>query len=525
MEIVKKILLSQIKLIDHQKHIDFLFEKYKRKNTKREFSLDEKLFYVAVYLTRYKEFKDFINSIDNTSLSINEKIYQLYTKNKPISCDNGNFKKFSGITDGYSSYCTKNCQCSISDNVKHRKNYFDNLSEAEWKVLLQKKQDTYTKNTGYISHPLSINRPSSEDYKKGFRKRDETMIKLYGNKIPLRCPEIISKLQKTNNEKYGTDYVGSSEQVKNKRISTNNEKYGTNYTLSLSEIREEIKKTNIERYGFHTPSMNSNIKEKISESGKQTCIVRYGVSNISQIQLSPLAREILSDKQKFKIFMEHRSMSTAAKELQVSTSTIGNYINNLDINFEYKSSSYEREIAVFLTENNIQFIERDRTLIKPLELDFYLPEHNLAIEFNGLYWHSDKKKENDYHYNKWKMCNEAGVRLLMINEDEWNNRADSIKRKILNVCGRSERGVGARKLSIRKINNREGQDFCEIYHIQGKPATVKYAYGAFNNKELVGVMLFNQQRNTQRLELIRFCTDGKTYAGLFSKIFSNFVRD
>ena len=45
--------------------------------------------------------------------------------------------------------------------------------------------------------------------------------------------------------------------------------------------------------------------------------------------------------------------------------------------------------------------------------------------------------------------------------------------------------------------------------------------GAFYNDAMVGAMAFNNQRNTQKVELIRFCSDGKVRAGMFSRMFKN----
>ena len=44
------------------------------------------------------------------------------------------------------------------------------------------------------------------------------------------------------------------------------------------------------------------------------------------------------------------------------------------------------------------------------------------------------------------------------------------------------------------------------------------AFGAFHNNNLVSVITLSRQRGTSNLELSRFCTDGKIYAGVFSKI-------
>ena len=60
-----------------------------------------------------------------------------------------------------------------------------------------------------------------------------------------------------------------------------------------------------------------------------------------------------------------------------------------------------------------------RKIIKPLELDFYLPDLKLAIEFNGTYWHSKNAgKDKEYHLNKSILCREKGIRLIHIYEFE-----------------------------------------------------------------------------------------------------------
>jgi len=55
-----------------------------------------------------------------------------------------------------------------------------------------------------------------------------------------------------------------------------------------------------------------------------------------------------------------------------------------------------------------------KNIIKGCELDLYYPEYNLAIEFNGLFWHSDHMKEQSYHYDKYLACKTAGIRLVQI---------------------------------------------------------------------------------------------------------------
>ncbi|MFA5733351.1 MAG: hypothetical protein WC934_15300, partial [Acidithiobacillus sp.] len=70
--------------------------------------------------------------------------------------------------------------------------------------------------------------------------------------------------------------------------------------------------------------------------------------------------------------------------------------------------------------NNI--LINDHELIKPNELDIYLPDTNVAIEYNGVYYHSYNKlesfKEKYKHYNKTSNCFDKGIKLIQIFENE-----------------------------------------------------------------------------------------------------------
>jgi hypothetical protein len=87
----------------------------------------------------------------------------------------------------------------------------------------------------------------------------------------------------------------------------------------------------------------------------------------------------------------------------------------------------EQIIAEYLKEHNIQFIQNDRTTIKNpetnrwLELDFYLPEYNIAIEINGRYWHEIKKDTTKKRKLKTKLCKEKDIDLYHIWDTEVKN--------------------------------------------------------------------------------------------------------
>lgn len=95
---------------------------------------------------------------------------------------------------------------------------------------------------------------------------------------------------------------------------------------------------------------------------------------------------------------------------------------------EFYSSKAEQEIEDFIKSFYRGTITRNtREIIPPLELDIYIPDKKIAIEFNGDYWHSDKFKDKEYHLNKYLQCKEAGILLVSIFEAEWNKNKDAIK--------------------------------------------------------------------------------------------------
>ena len=88
---------------------------------------------------------------------------------------------------------------------------------------------------------------------------------------------------------------------------------------------------------------------------------------------------------------------------------------------EPNETNFEVSVQTELENLNLTFDTKNRKIIKPFELDFYISKYNLAIECNGDYWHSTLVKSSDknYHLNKYLLCKEKGVRLIQIPESEW----------------------------------------------------------------------------------------------------------
>jgi len=180
-------------------------------------------------------------------------------------------------------------------------------------------------------------------------------------------------------------------------------------------------------------------------------------------------------------------------------------------------------------------LQRDRTLIGPKELDIYLPEHNLAVEYCGMYWHShgdrdEEKKNKIKHAEKHRLCAEKGIRLITLYETEWLERPETVKRMLRNAVGATRGKLMARKCTMAKPTVQEARVFYERYHPQGGSGTGEH-YGLYYKGKLVACMRFTFGANdrgssakTRQWTLSRYATR-LPVAGAASKLFKTFVAE
>lgn len=195
-------------------------------------------------------------------------------------------------------------------------------------------------------------------------------------------------------------------------------------------------------------------------------------------------------------------------------------------------SRQERQIIESLKimglENN-EIITNNRSILGNKELDIYIPNKQIAIEFNGTYWHSDKKiTDKYYHRNKTGACVLKDIRLIHVFEYEWEN--DKCREKLLNMLNNiindSRKTVYARDAEIKQVNAEDTKDFLNEYHLQDY-AQSSINLGCYYNNELIGVMTFGKPRfnSKYQYELIRLCwKDDIKVVGGSEKLFSHFVK-
>jgi len=203
-------------------------------------------------------------------------------------------------------------------------------------------------------------------------------------------------------------------------------------------------------------------------------------------------------------------------------------------NISYKSTqgiygAQQKEVADFIRSIYTgEVIENTKKVISPLELDIYIPEHNLAIEFDGVYWHSEKNggKDRNYHLNKTRLCEEQGIQLLHIFDNEWLTNKELWQSVIMAKLGLSNR-IYARKCEIVEVSSEEANVFLQDNHLQGKcQSSIRYGLVYENNLVALLTMGKNRYSNKADWELIRFCSlKNTTVVGGFSKLLKHFTKN
>jgi G:T-mismatch repair DNA endonuclease (very short patch repair protein) len=190
-----------------------------------------------------------------------------------------------------------------------------------------------------------------------------------------------------------------------------------------------------------------------------------------------------------------------------------------------KASNAEKELALYVESLGLEIVRHGRTILKGQEIDIYVPSKKIAIEYNGIYWHTEKhgNKGRNYHRDKWLACKDQGIQLIQIWEDEWNRNPAQVKRMLAHKLGFSaEKKVFARKTTVSEITKQEAEAFLNDNHIQG------YASGSYylglkdkSDESLISVLVLNKEAGTdgKTLNIIRYATSANVVGG-FTKLLS-----
>jgi hypothetical protein len=342
----------------------------------------------------------------------------------------------------------------------------------------------------------------------------------------IRTHNIESPSQQTlraasNKRKYGVSNTGALPEVRAKAQATMDAKYGGhNWSSGNREARDA---TCLEKYGNANVGKTNFAKEK----ARQTNQAMYGRDHVNQTHISADTFNKLRDPTWMhdQHQIQQKSLRQIASELGFGNdmTTVMRHLHSHNITTTHHVTSFgETQIASFIESLDISVIRNTRDVIKPKELDIYIPDHSIAIEYCGVYWHGESKgKTKHYHRDKFIACQDQGIQLLTIYDWEWETKQTQVKQKLQNMLGKSTDSVFARKCSVVEITHKEKKEFFNQHHVQGSgPGSINY--GLTFEGELVAAMTFISTK--KEFVLNRYATSTRVVGG-FSKLLKHFQRN
>jgi len=341
------------------------------------------------------------------------------------------------------------------------------------------------------------------------------------------------KFKVTNMKLYGVKYPIQSLFFKDKQKNTFLERFG-GIGLQSPELKEKIYATNLSKYGYEVAIQNKDVIENLKRTWYDKIYDLLINTDRLENKVKPLfsKEEYLGSKEEYKFLCLKCNAKFIGK---IEDGKVPRCLTCYPFTTNY--SKPEIEILEFLkdigiSENDI--ITHDRKILGGLELDFYLPKFNMAIEFNGMIWHSEfmGNKNKSYHINKTEKCEKLNIKLIHIFEYEWETKKEIIKSKLKHLLKLNKSDIiYARKCKLQEISSFIKNQFLNEYHIQHDDKSM-IAIGAYYNEELVSVMTFgkprialgNKKSIDNEYELYRFCVS-KSVIGIAGKMFKYFIKN
>lgn len=340
---------------------------------------------------------------------------------------------------------------------------------------------------------------------------------LWAEKSDEQIADILKKRKDTLIANHGVDHPMKLDWANEKTRETQFIKYGVTHHAKLPEYKDKMKESYMKHLGVEHPMYDDVIKMKVSSSIKRK---RY-----TEEQL-----DLLDDGDKFKTNYESLGFRGLCTKLGVSESCVYVYLRKHGIDvIKQPSSLFETDVISYIESLGVDdVIIGDRTILNGLELDIYSPSLKLAIECNGVYWHSEllTGKGKYYHKNKTDKCAEHGIQLLHITDEDWIEKNEIMKSLISTKVGNNTK-IHARKCDIVLVSPKDVKEFLIKNHRQGWCQS-SINYGLLYDGELVSIMTFGKSRYDKsfQYELLRFCN--KTYTnvnGGASKLYKYFIKN
>lgn len=456
---------------------------------------------------------------------------------------------------GEAAYCFKYGASPICSTSNHRK--FKQFPKGYYNVcdLGMAKCDCYLSERKSLSLKASRNM-TEDDRATRVEKYKKTMIERYGVENGFQHPAIKEKSRQTIKDRYGVESVHQIPGVPEKRVENSRAKWGTDHPRQSEAVNQRIKDTNLKRYGDYYAIRTPDVLEKAHASMlKKYGVTNYfsvpdhqkkirdalyeqtGCTNQGQLKLSEGVLAILTNEEEFTKLCIGNNFEYVAASLGTSAFTVARYARLYDIVDQMSlgyGSAQEKLLADTIRNMGVAVVERSRQLIPPYEVDIYLPEYKMAIEYNGIYHHTEftGKKDKYYHLKKYELCRDRGIDLIQVCSTVYQKKKDVILSMIKGKLGMSSR-IPARKCILREVSYRDAVEFLDKTHLMTSTTTGSIRLGLYYCDELVQILTLGNSRKAMsgkstvgEYEIIRIASKLDTVVvGGLSKLFTYFVTE
>lgn len=345
------------------------------------------------------------------------------------------------------------------------------------------------------------------------------------NWLKINYPNIATEIEKSFGDKYTVSFVYK---LLNSGINSLDE-------VPLCQVCRQ-NKISLSRNVIRDVCSVSCSSKMSAEKTNQTCMSRYGKKrnfgnkvqkyNIGEHHTQKNIKNLhLTENNDFMLKLQSKSNWKLVSRIfgltNNSHSSAYRFMTNVGypMNSISGKSNLETELYNFVLSLDSDAVRNTKSVIKPYELDVYSEKHNIAIEFNGSYYHSsgskcDDTKMSKLHITKTELCESKNIHLFHIFENEWtdNTLREIWKSKLRVTFGKSERKIFARKCIKKTITYSEAKEFCVKNHLQGSVESGKMFEGLFHEDKLVMVVILGKSRYNSKYEyeLLRMCSELNT---------------
>ena len=301
-------------------------------------------------------------------------------------------------------------------------------------------------------------------------------------------------------------------------------KYGVTNVFQKDDVKAKVRKTLQERYGVDSYTKTPEYVSKV----RATKLERYGKENYVNVERSIETRrnnyytlfqlDVISSREKFRKYIQDNKVVNCehmAKLIGISGVVIRRLANKFDSFdlFNYTKSYQETEAQDFIRDLLPNEVLRfNVNILDRKEIDIYIPNRNIGIEYNGSLWHNGNNHPRNYHREKTEIANRKGIDLIHIFDYQWLYNFDVVEDIIKHRFGLIETKIGARKCQIKIVDTEVFNEFIETNSLYHAKPVEKQVVGLICGEELVmGASYIQHGDEVEILEIqgkIGLCVQG-----------------